>query len=614
METNVNFKYYAFISYSHEDEEYAKRIQKKLTEYKLPSVIRKANPLLPDNVRPIFRDATNLTTGMLQGTLHSELEHSKFLIVLCSPNSAKPNDENKHWVNNEVQHFIDIGRAEFIIPVIVGGEPHASNSEKECFCPALLSLPGGDELLGIDIRKNEKQKISFGKNIKRKLGIPDENDLEEKATVHIVAKMLGLDIDDLWDWNKKAQKRKAYARLFTAAAVFLMMLTAGLTVYFKMFHVYHEYYVDYVERAVQKDDGTDIEFIGLGKLSKKGIKGRERHYRFDYRYGKLRRIIYENSFGVPKPLNVLEYFDRPMIQEMEYNERTGYLQAIVSKNEYGSVLIRFVYEQQGTVIDLKNKDGSPTGLKAKTTDITTGIWDDVANIKSFKLERDENGYVIKKMYFKANGAEYPSKDADGISGFEYVLDDLGRPVQKWYLGLKNNDFERQPARNGISGCFLEYDKNYNINKNVSVNSEGLPVYNEAYCSGVKICVVDYDDKGNNIKQSFYDEYGNLCPNTMGLAFYVSDYDSNGNRICISNYDKDGSYILTNDYWAIQRNDYDKQGNVIESRFYDTSNELCITKDGYAIIQYKYNSENQIIEYSYYDADRKPVFLMCTQKR
>ena len=93
MENYTNYKYYAFISYSHEDEEVAKRIQKKLTEYKLPSVIRKANPLLPENVRPIFRDVTNLTTGMLQGKLNTELEHSKFLIVLCSPNSAKPNDD-----------------------------------------------------------------------------------------------------------------------------------------------------------------------------------------------------------------------------------------------------------------------------------------------------------------------------------------------------------------------------------------------------------------------------------------------------------------------------------------------------------------------------------------
>lgn len=32
MESNINFKYYAFISYSNEDEEFAKRIQKKYFE------------------------------------------------------------------------------------------------------------------------------------------------------------------------------------------------------------------------------------------------------------------------------------------------------------------------------------------------------------------------------------------------------------------------------------------------------------------------------------------------------------------------------------------------------------------------------------------------------
>ena len=32
MEPNENLKYYAFISYSHEDKEFAKRIQKKYFE------------------------------------------------------------------------------------------------------------------------------------------------------------------------------------------------------------------------------------------------------------------------------------------------------------------------------------------------------------------------------------------------------------------------------------------------------------------------------------------------------------------------------------------------------------------------------------------------------
>ncbi len=605
METNVNFKYYAFISYSHQDEEYAKRIQKKLTEYKLPSVIRKANPLLPDNVRPIFRDATNLTTGMLQGTLHSELEHSKFLIVLCSPNSAKPNDENKHWVNNEVQHFIDIGRAEFIIPVIVGGEPHAENPEEECFCPALLSLPGGDELLGIDIRKSEKHKISFAKSIKRKLGIPDEDDLEEKATVHIVAKMLGLAIDDLWDWNKKAQKRKAYTRLFTAAAIFMVMLTAGLTVYFKKFHVYHKYYVDYVERAVQKEDGTDIEFIGLGRLSKKDIKNRERHYRFDYQGGKLLKIINENSFGIPKPVTFIDFTDRPMIQEMEYNGTTGYLQACINKNANGAVIKKNVYEQYGCVIDLKTSSGSLSGSNGNVL-----LWDQGidsmergkanANIKSYKLVRDENGFVVRQLFFESHGAEHPVKDSNGIAGFEFVLDEFGRPLQTWYLGYKRNisngnieeTFYRQPLKNGKAGYFFEYDNDFNIHKVFFVNSEGNPI------SGELITIYEYKN-GNRIKELFYDDSGNI------FKYLKIEYSDLEHCISYSLHNANGSFHYMDDYYAIKKEYYDNNGNIISVRYYDENNKLCMTKKGYAIMNRVYDSYGNCIETSFYDNNKNP---------
>lgn len=607
MESNVNFKYYAFISYSHEDTEFAQLIQKKLTEYKLPSVIRKANPLLPGNVRPIFRDATNLTTGKLKETLHSELEHSKFLIVLCSPNSARPNDENKHWVNNEVQHFIELGRSESIIPVIVGGEPHAANPEEECFCPALLSLPGGDELLGIDIRSGKKKSLSFGRALKRKLGIPDEDDLEEKATVHIVAKMLGLGVDDLWGWDKKARKRKAYARLFSAATIFVCMLMAGTVIYFRKFHVYHEYYVDFVEKAVKKNLGVDIEYIGLGKLTKKEIQGRYRHYKFDCQDGKLRRIVYENSAGVPQNMERTDMFNGVKILEPEYNESTGLLQAVISKNEYDSVLTKYVYEQNGTVVDLKNKDGSPVGLKSHTTSIRDIENSDknVANIKSYKLERDENGYVVKIMYFKAHGAEYPAKDADGISGFEYKLDNLGRSIQVWYLGMKNSSFNRQTTKNGIAGYFLEYNADYNNSKQTFVNSDGIPTYNPSVNSGIKVCAAEYKN-GNLTKQFFYDETGSLCSNSEGIAYYKIDYDSHGNITCASSYDTQKKLVCNNEGYAITRFSYDKKGNISKYSYYDADDIPCVTKDGYSARRNKYNQKNQLIESECFDQDDKPT--------
>ncbi len=41
------FEYYAFISYKHEDEKWAKWLQDKLASYRLPSAIRKEIPRLP---------------------------------------------------------------------------------------------------------------------------------------------------------------------------------------------------------------------------------------------------------------------------------------------------------------------------------------------------------------------------------------------------------------------------------------------------------------------------------------------------------------------------------------------------------------------------------------
>ena len=52
--------YYAFISYKREDKKEAKRLQHTLEYYKLPNKLRQENPDLPEYVRPIFRDMTEL--------------------------------------------------------------------------------------------------------------------------------------------------------------------------------------------------------------------------------------------------------------------------------------------------------------------------------------------------------------------------------------------------------------------------------------------------------------------------------------------------------------------------------------------------------------------------
>ena len=166
MDPNA-FTYYAFVSYSHKDEKWARWIQSALERYRLPAAVRKeAGKPLPERIRPVFRDATDLGVGKLVDNLRQELEQSKFLIVVCSPNSARPNAEGKHWVDEEVVHFCELGRADRIIPVIVGG------TKETAYCPKLEE----EDILGLDATKHPRERIL--------------NDL--------VAKILGLRPDELW--------------------------------------------------------------------------------------------------------------------------------------------------------------------------------------------------------------------------------------------------------------------------------------------------------------------------------------------------------------------------------------------------------------------------------
>ena len=117
---------YAFISYKREDERWAKWIQRKLENYRLPSIIRKQHIQLPQYIRPVFRDSTDLSGGILADRLNEELMRSKFLIVVCSPQATQ-----SEWINKEVHSFIDDGRLGNIIPFIVDGEPHSTDPMRE---------------------------------------------------------------------------------------------------------------------------------------------------------------------------------------------------------------------------------------------------------------------------------------------------------------------------------------------------------------------------------------------------------------------------------------------------------------------------------------------------
>ena len=174
------YKYLAFISYKREDEKWAKWLQHKLEHYKLPTSIRKTDPSLPERVRPIFKDTTDLAGGVLEKAIKEALQSSKYLIVICSPRAAQ-----SQWVCREVQEFIDLGREARIIPFIIDGEPNSFNIATECFPKNLKGLTGSRELLGINI-----------------------NDMgRDAAVVKVAAQMFNLRFDVLWQRLRREEAR-----------------------------------------------------------------------------------------------------------------------------------------------------------------------------------------------------------------------------------------------------------------------------------------------------------------------------------------------------------------------------------------------------------------------
>ena len=208
------YKYWAFISYSHTDSNFADWFHKKLETYKVPkelvgkSIERGYD--VPKRLFPVFRDREELPgSSDLASNIQEALSNSRYLIVVCSSRSAV-----SQWVNQEVMAFKRLGRAHKILCVIIDGEPNASDEPSlgklECFPEAVrykISTEGKltderEEPIAADARE--------GKDGKR------------YALIKIIAGLIGVGFDDL---KKRDDERKRRMRLlWTVASIFILCL------------------------------------------------------------------------------------------------------------------------------------------------------------------------------------------------------------------------------------------------------------------------------------------------------------------------------------------------------------------------------------------------------
>ena len=214
---DTHFKYRAFISYSHADEQWATWLHKALETYRVPKHLvgreTEFGPV-PERFTPVFRDRDELATATSLGdTLTRALEQSAFQIVICSPKAA-----NSKWVNEEILAYKRLGREHRIFALIVGGEPGSSASpataDQECFPNALIYKMGADgqltteksEPIAADARQGKDSKL----DVKLKL----------------LAGMLGVGLDELK--QREARRRQKRMMWLVSASLVGMAITSAL--------------------------------------------------------------------------------------------------------------------------------------------------------------------------------------------------------------------------------------------------------------------------------------------------------------------------------------------------------------------------------------------------
>jgi tetratricopeptide (TPR) repeat protein len=211
--------YFAFLSYSHRDEEDAEWLHDALESYRVPSHLvgrLTEHGSVPRRLTPIFRDLSELpASDDLGEEICEAIAASRFLIVLCSPAAAV-----SRWTNAEIETFKAKHPDGTIFAAIVAGEPFAceipDREAQECLPKALRFKY--DRHGRPTTKKIEPLAADFR----------GDSEARRRGFLKLVAGMLGVGLDDLVRRDEvRRQKRLA---VLAAASLAGMVVTSALAV------------------------------------------------------------------------------------------------------------------------------------------------------------------------------------------------------------------------------------------------------------------------------------------------------------------------------------------------------------------------------------------------
>ncbi len=575
------YEYYAFISYCSRDGAEARRLQASLERLRLPASLRKEDPSLPKRISPVFMDKSDLVPqGRLLQSLHDNLDASRTLLLLCSPDSAR-----SPWVDQEVRYFIETGRTDRILPVILDGDPHAADPERECFPPSLAALGQEDEPTAIRL-----------------------SDYDGRGSLlRIAAALLDLKLDKLLERDAAYRRKKRI--LFASAAVLLACSAAAVLWYITP---HNRSYRDYVLKQEIPAGLNEVSAAERGML--------DYTYRITKRKGRVISLERVNSAGellsaqfLPgsaEAPRVLYYYENGRLSRAEYIDESG--QPMFQKKYSADLQAvdftlvgndRFAYTLQADLLTAQ--------LSSAADALSPGGRSDIIR---YLQTYDGQGFLVTRLFkrdSRGNGGT-PARDANGVWGLQYTRDEAGRVVKEAYL---DRDGLPMAAGTGESAHVYEYTADGALAGVTAVDADGVPI---AGAGGICRQEFSYDTAGRLTKVVYRDSEGNpAVEQTLHAAILELSYDGHGFLTELACYD-DLSQPCRGGQGAFRTVlENDAKGHAVKASFFDENGQPTPCSDGYAVCESVVDEAGRLLENRYYGPDGEPapsLLLGCFRQR
>lgn len=238
--TQRDFRYWAFISYQPPDFALAKWLFQSLETYGIPRVLvgqETKHGAVPKRLYPVFLDREELPLGDATGDpIEWALRQSRALIVVCSPQSARSAELERH-----IRFFQSLGRADRIICLLVdssrpqGGAPSEQTDQ--------LVPEAAKGAMVVDMRKG--------------------GDDRRQALVRIVAHVIGVDFKEFSQRDQQMVQRN------------MQLIMAGAGVLFVTFAVLLVQLFVERQRADAAVQEAVVQSLKARQEEQKAIKARE---------------------------------------------------------------------------------------------------------------------------------------------------------------------------------------------------------------------------------------------------------------------------------------------------------------------------------------------------